>query len=305
MSERPGHITHVQLRRTGLTTSEIETRIRNGKLARLRRGIYALPGTPTPEDHHRRLIHAGITAVTDSNVVSHVSAGVLHDLPVPRKQLELVTMTRMTPGHGEHSDRMRVRRTALDPDEVTVLDGLRVTTLARTVFDLARSLPFEWGVMACDAALRRGLDSAALEWSTRRHPRLRGAPRARQVIRFGDPRSESPAESLSRVQIARACLPAPELQYEVFDSDGAFVARSDFAWPELLLIGEVDGKAKYGSLLRSGQDPADAIMAEKRREESIRQQGFWIVRWDWDMAWRPDELATLLRRALHWQSRRA
>lgn len=303
MSEAPGHITHVELRETGLTTSDIETRIRNGKLTRLRRGIYALPGNPLPEDHHRRLIHASTTAVNDSNVVSHVSAAVLHSLPVPRNQLGLVTMTRITPGHGEHSDRMRVRHTPLAPDEVTILDGVRVTTLARTVFDLSRSLSFEWGVMACDAALRKGLDAAALRWATRRHPRLRGSPRARRVADFGDPRSESPAESLSRVQIARAGLPAPELQFEIFDNDGVFVARSDFAWPELRLIGEVDGRVKYGSLLRPGQDPVDAIMAEKRREESIRQQGFWVVRWDWDLAWRPDDLASLLHRAMGWQSR--
>ncbi len=214
-------------------------------------------------------------------------------------------MTRITPGHGEHSDRMRVRHTPLASDEVTVLDGVRVTTLARTVFDLARSLSFEWGVMACDAALRNGLDEATLRWATQRHPRLRGSPRARRVADFGDARSESAAESLSRVQIARACLPPPELQFELFDPDGVFVARSDFAWPELRLVGEVDGKTKYGSLLRPGQNPVDAIMAEKRREESIRQLGFWVVRWDWDLAWRPEELASLLRRAMQWQTRRA
>ncbi|RMB62003.1 type IV toxin-antitoxin system AbiEi family antitoxin domain-containing protein [Tessaracoccus antarcticus] len=301
MSQTPQNITHDELRQTGLSTSDIDTRIRRGTLMRLRRGVYSAPEARTPEEQHRHLIHASTTVVTDSNVVSHVSAGVLHGLPVPRHQLELVTMTRLTSGHGEHSERMRVRHTALAADEVTTLEGLRVTTLARTVFDLARSLPFEWGVMACDDALRQGLNPAVLHMAARRHPRLRGAPRARRVIAFGNPLSESAAESLSRVQIARAGLPAPELQFELFDSDGVFVSRSDFAWPELHLVGEVDGKAKYGSLLRPGQEPADAIMAEKRREESIRQQGFWVVRWDWETAWNEHELASLIRRAMQWR----
>ncbi len=301
MGEAAQIITNVNLRAMGLSPSDIETRIRRGTLERLRRGVYALPDILPPEAQHRRLIDASQMAVADTNVVSHISAGVLHNLPVPRKHLDVVTMTRVTPGHGELSDRMRVRHTPLADDEVTILNGTRVTTLARTVFDLARSLPFEWGVMACDAGYRQGLDAPHLQSTTRRHPRLRGAPRARRVAEFGDMRSESAAESLSRVQMLRVGLPVPVLQYELFDSNGVFVARTDFAWPELRLVGEVDGKGKYGSLLKPGQEPIDAIMAEKRREELIRQLGFWVVRWDWELAWRPDDLTSLLERAMRWQ----
>ena len=301
MGETTRNLSNGDLTAMGLTPADIRTRIKQGTLQRLRRGVYALPETVSPESHHRRLILASLDDVADSNVVSHVSGGILHNLPVPRKYLGVVTMTRITPGHGEHSDRMTVRHTRLAEDEVTVIDGMRVTTLARTVFDLARSLSFEWGVMACDAGYRQGLDATHLQLTTRRHPRLRGAPRARRVADFGDPRSESAAESLSRVQIFRAGLPVPTLQHELFDANGVFVARPDFVWPEFRLVGEVDGRGKYGDLLRPGQDPVDAIMAEKRREESVRQLGYWVVRWDWNMAWRPGELSSLLRRAMKWQ----
>ncbi len=301
MSETTRNLTSSDLRTMGLTPSDIRSRIKQGSLRRLRRNVYAVAETVSPEEHHRRLILASLGNVADSNVVSHISGGILHNLPVPRKHLRHVTMTRVTPGHGEHSDRMIVRHTALAEDEVTLIDGMRVTTLARTVFDLARSLPFEWGVMACDAGYRQGLEATHLQLSTRRHPRLRGAPRARRVAEFGDARSESAAESLSRVQIFRAGLPQPNLQRELFDADGVFVARPDFLWPEHRLVGEVDGRTKYGALLKHGQDPIDAVMAEKRREESIRQLGYWVVRWDWDLAWRPDDLSSLLRRAMQWQ----
>ena len=68
-------------------------------------------------------------------------------------------------------------------------------------------------------------------------------------------------------------------------------------------VSESTMRPGLGSTCGSCLPLADAIMAEKRREESIRQQGFWIVRWDWDLAWRPEALASLLRRAMQWQRR--
>ena len=70
-------------------------------------------------------------------------------------------------------------------------------------------------------------------------------------------------------------LPAPELQREIV---GAFV---DFAWPAFRTVGEFDGRVKYGKYLRPGQDPADAVVAEKIREDRIRDEGWRVVRWVW------------------------
>ncbi len=130
-----------------------------------------------------------------------------------------------------------------------------------------------------------------------RDRRRTGIHRARFCAQFADGRSESPAESLSRVQFDRMGIPPPEVQYEIRDH-GLFVARSDFAWPAQRLVGECDGKGKYGKRLAEGETPEDVIMREKRREEQIRQAGWWVVRWGWAEACDGFRLATLVRGSL-------
>ncbi len=93
---------------------------------------------------------------------------------------------------------LSVHRDLLAEDEVTAVDGVTVTTPLRTAWDLAR-----W-------ARWRG--------------RMPGA------IDLADPRAESPMETRSRLVLVRRGLPRPELQFEVYDSDGRFVARLDMAY---------------------------------------------------------------------------
>lgn len=297
-------VTHAQLARQGLTANDIRKRLRNGELERLRRGVYR-PTTTTlsTELLHRQLVRATLTEVHSSTVISHLSAGVLHQLPVPIAGLDRVWATRRTSGHGKRSHHLVTRTSPLDDDEVTRLGDFPVTTLARTASDLARTSPFAWGVMAVDAALHQGLALEDLLPALERHPRLHGLNRARSVVEFADERSESAAESMSRVSMALAGIPVPATQFEIVDDAGQFVARADFAWPELKLVGEMDGKGKYADLLAPGESVADVVMREKLREERIRQAGYWIVRWDWKIACDATALGALLRRAMGLQRR--
>ena len=64
--------------------------------------------------------------------------------------------------------------------------------------------------------------------------------------------------------------------------------------PEFL---EFDGRIKYGRLLKPGQDAGDAVRAEKRREDAIRDEDWGVVRWVWADLARPDQLAGRVRRA--------
>lgn len=293
--------THAQLLAGGLHPNEIRSKLRAGELTRIRRGVYR---TGAVVDHileHRQLVWAMLLHVDETNVVSHQSAAVLHGLPIPREDFARAYMTRRTSGHTHSTQQLKVRDTPLDDLDVTVIDGVPLTTLARTTADLARTLPYAWGVAVYDAALRMGLERSEMLGAINRHPHLRGQSRAQQVADFGDARSESPAESMSRVAMVRAGVPMPKLQYEIFDENGELVARTDFAWPELRLVGEVDGKIKYGELLRPGQSAEAVIMAEKRREEMIRQQGWWVARWDWAIATDATALGNLLRRSMRTQ----
>lgn len=288
------HWTTKELQNLGITEGELKSRLRSGSIQRLRRGHYAFTVDESPEERHLRLMSATALVAAQTSVFSHTSAAVVHGLPVPTSALEVATMTRTSPGHGDGGPQLRVRNTRLEVDQVTVVGGFRVTTAERTVCDITRLSPFEWGVAAADSALRQGVDPMALQRTLQMHPRLHGVKLARHVIAFADGRSESVAESLSRAQMAKWGIPRPVLQYEIFDHDGEFVGRADFAWPELGLVGEVDGKAKYEQLLKPGQSAAEAVMEEKRREQRIRRCGLWVVRWGWAEATNGARLAAVL-----------
>lgn len=97
-----------------------------------------------------------------------------------------------------------------------VVGGVAVTSLARTLVDLARQVPFEQAVVTADGALYRHLvDRMSLDQALDRRPRRPGLPGARRAPAFADARTLDPGESRSRVAIARAGLPVPVLQWMV------------------------------------------------------------------------------------------
>jgi hypothetical protein len=124
------------------------------------------------------------------------------------------------------------------------------------------------------------------------------------VVKFSDGRSGSVGESRSRVVLADLGLTPSALQYEITTPSGEFVARTDFAWEEERIVGEFDGRIKYGRLLRPGQDPGDAVFEEKRREDAIRDVGWEVVRWTWGDLSVPAHLAERLERARSRAARR-
>lgn len=95
------------------------------------------------------------------------------------------------------------------PDEVVRISGLVVTSLARTVVDLARASPPEVGVVLADAAQRTGPDPDEVAEVLDRSVRRPGCAKARRALAFADGRAESVGESRSRFAIARAGLPEP------------------------------------------------------------------------------------------------
>ena len=294
------------LRSQGLSYAEITRLARSGDLTRVRRGAYAR-GTPTDprrEELHRRLILATLPQLNDGSVVSHGSAALLHGLPLWSTAYALPHVTRNRSGNGKRRELVHVHGAPLDDDEVCLIDGIPVTSLARTVLDLARTLPMEQAVAAGDRALVLGLTPDALARGQLRMERWPGIRQARRAVAFLSPLSESAGESFSRVRIYADNLPVPELQREIVGPDGEVIARVDFYWEQQRTVGEFDGKIKYGRLLRPGQSPEDAVFEEKRREDRLRDLDLQVVRWVWSDLNQPDVLAERLRRAFN-RSRRS
>lgn len=275
-----------QLLEDGYAPDELRRLERDGQLVHVRRGAWALrdlsaPQGTTAEAQHRLLLHAVAAQVQPGAVLSHASAALLHGLPVWPATLERVHLTRSRSHGAKRRADVELHAASLPPAHVAVVDGLAVTTLARTVADLGRTLPFHQAVAAGDRAAAQDLDFGHLDdvlESMRQWPGVRGA---RRVADFLDGRAGSVGESVSRVRLGEVGLPAPVLQHEVRGADGTLIGRVDFAWPDRRTIGEFDGRVKYGALLRPGQRPEDVVYAEKLREDALRDAGWQVVRWTW------------------------
>ncbi|GAA2546265.1 type IV toxin-antitoxin system AbiEi family antitoxin [Pseudonocardia hydrocarbonoxydans] len=268
----------------GYSERELRRMLRTGELCPVRPGAYVFGGAP-PDLIARHLlqVRAACEQLSGHAVVSHASAAVVHGVALWAVPLDHVHVTRSRRSSGaRRGRRVHVHCAALDADEVVMVDGLRVTSVERTLVDLARTVPFEQAVVAADSALHRHLTNrAALDLASARRSRLPGMPAARRALAFADARSASPGESRSRVVIARAGLPVPVLQWEVRTTSGLFVGRVDFGWPELRTVGEFDGRVKYGRELRPGRDPVEVLYEEKCREDELRAEDLGMVRWGW------------------------
>lgn len=283
----------------GFHPDEIARLVRAGKLVHLRRGAYAEPTKDELEPGlaHLQLLRATVPQCDPSAVVSHVSAAVVHTLPVWREQLARVHLTRDRPGGGRTRRWVQIHGAPMATDEVVEWGGYRVTSLARTVVDLGCSLPLAQSVAAGDVALTR-VSRAELDAALQKQAGRTGVGRARRAVALLDSRSESPGESASRVAFHQAGLPPPEPQYKVCTADGSFVGRCDFGWPDFGVLGEFDGKSKYGELLRRpGQTAEDVLIEEKRREDRLRAVGWIVIRWMWSDLYHPDALIRQLRDA--------
>lgn len=286
-----------ELKSIGLEYGDVRHRINDGELLHLRRGAYTDAADRTTSEEHLLLTRAAIALADSDSVVSFGSAALLHGLPVPDHAIRRVHLTRKRNSSGRIRAGVHVHVAPLDPPEVCEIEGLPVTTLDRTFVDLARTTTLSSAVAAGDAALRQDMNVAASTEQLERASRRRGVRTARRAASMIDIRSESVGESFSRVIMVENQLPRPELQVEFGDTDG-FFAVVDFFWPEWDLIGEFDGKIKYGRLLRPGELPGDAVFREKQREDRLRELGFIVVRWVWDDLLHPERLVARIQRAI-------
>ena len=272
-----------QLLADGYSGDEIRRSVRGGRLVVVRRGSYvdraSLPDKP--EQRHALRVRAAAPDLAGDAVISHASAAALFGLPLWGVRLDRIHVTRHRRSGGRVDPRLHVHSAVLSTEDVVVIGGLAVTSVARTVADLARSLPFEAAVGVADAALCKELVTHdELAGAVERGARRPGIGAARRVLAFADGRSQSPGESRSRVRMRWLGLPTPQLQMPIQTRIG--ICHADFGWPEFRAVGEFDGLIKYGALLRPGQSPSEAVVEEKIREDAIRDEDWRVTRWIWD-----------------------
>jgi hypothetical protein len=268
----------------GYNNHEIWAYRRSGLWTRLRRGAYVETETWNKLDdvgRYRLLVIAVVLQLNVPAVPSHQSAAALLGLPLWNIDLTTVHVTRRDLHSSRNEAHVHHHAAELPEDDLVTVDGIVVTNAIRTSIDIAREQKFEEAVVVADGALAcvgndQGLLLAQLD-QMRDWP---GARNAGRVVEFADGRSESVGESRQRVQFERIGLPRPELQV-VIVSPGGYEDRTDFLFREFRTIGEFDGKSKYTEFLRPGEDPAEAVWREKRREDRLRGQGYEMVRGGW------------------------
>lgn len=211
------------------------------------------------------LLYAGSGAVLARN-----SAAGLWRLPVPPERavhLLLPDRRRLTPPTG-----LVLRRTrSLLPRDVRRVDGFPVTSLERTVVDLAAALPPRQTLALVAELLRTNrTDVARLQSAVAGRARLPGAAAVARAVRKLAGGLESPLEVDAQQELLRAAgLPEPIPQYVVLH-EGHFLARVDFAWPTLKVALEVDGRVAHLSV--------GAFERDASRELALQAAGWTVVR---------------------------
>lgn len=270
--------TAAQAYAAGLSRDQVRQRTRSGAWRILARGVYerthALRAATTPHDaaradHLRRAI-AQCHAFARSSLAVH-SAAVGHGLPLFNRLPDDVAINVPFGNWNGTRDGLVIHRMTI-PDEDLVAASVPSTSVARTCVDVARLLSLADGLAAADAALRLELiEPLDLAAAADRCIDRRRMPRALLVALHASGRRESPAESGSWVYFLRNRVPLPSMQVELRNEHGDFVARPDFVWDGIKLVGECDGRLKYAN--------ADDLYGEKRREDAIRALGYGVIRW--------------------------
>jgi hypothetical protein len=274
--DQHGLFTREQAAVAGFSKGAVDRLLASGRLLALAPGVYgAAPHIEglVRRDRHLLEARALVLAHGDSWHLARRTAAVAYGLPLLGRAPAAVQLTRNRTTSRVRSSSRHRHINGLSDAERTVCEGLPVTTLARTVFDIARRETLRSALVVTDAALRAGLRSLDVMALVDLHPRWPGVGKVRRVLAFADGRAESPLESLGRLTCLEEDLPVFEPQVEVL-VDGELIARVDGLWWDRLVVFEGDGGMKF--------DRAGVLPALLTRQERLREAGLPVVRASWD-----------------------
>ncbi len=231
-----GLVTRKQALLTG-SRGEIDGLVRSGVLVSIRRGVYRMAGTPKSwvQDLAAALLQR------PGAVASHASAASLWDL-APGWHCATPEIT-VLPTALNRMSQAKVRRSELSAYERVTLQGLPVTSPARTIVDLAAISTPQRLELALDDALRRRLTTLPEVSRCLDANRRPGPPRVRRLdavlLARTEQATESPLERKVLAALNKARLPSPVAQHSVLC--GMRPYRLDFAWPAARVGIEVNG----------------------------------------------------------------
>jgi len=280
-----------QICELGLGAAAVRQRAAAGRLHRQYRGVYSIVPRNLLTREGRWL--AAVFAAGPGAVLSHRSAAALHGLrPFSGVTIDVTIPTRTMrkqPGIRIH------RSTTLTEKDVTIVDGIPCTTVARTLLDLA------------DVENRRGLERAfdqseiagafdlrAIEDQLERNFTRRAAGLVRAVLEehyIGRTPTWNELEEAVLTVCRAAGVPEPEVNQWLVLPDGGQAIRPDFMWRRERVVLEADGRATHGTSQRFERD--------RRKDQRMIVAGWRSIRTTWRQVFRrPDELRVTLATVL-------
>ncbi|MCP3974273.1 MAG: DUF559 domain-containing protein [bacterium] len=272
-ARRHGVFTLVQAQDAGVPQRSVANRAAAGRYLRLQPGVYAIAGAP--ESIHRR-IAAAVASFPALAAASHQTAAEMWGLTNRGvRKIDVVT----TRWDRVHRPKLAVHEsTDLVADDVVELDGIPVTSAARTVVDLGASN--RWIVeRALEEGIRHDLFTLGeVEAFVRRVGRRgrRGVGVIRPLLvarRRWDTATESALEDRFRELLADFGLRQPAPQFVLTSDEGSFICRTDFAYPDAQVLIELDSEAHHLDRITFRRDRAKQNLAAT--------MGWTVLRYTW------------------------
>ena len=278
-----GVVAHAQLHAAGLSASAIGRRVDAGRLHRVHVGVYSV-GHPVLTVRGRWM--AAVLACGPGAALSDVAAAELWD--IRRSAAALIDIT--VPGTGgRRRPGVRIHGRLLHRGEVIEHDGIRVTTPARTLLDLAATLRERELHRAVDQAeIRELTDDPALAAMARAHPGHPGSGKLARALKqhyAGTTLTRSELEELFLALCREHGLPRPAVNAHVG------TLEVDFLFPRERLVVETDGWRFHGHRA--------AFERDRRRDAQLTRAGYRTLRFTHrQIATEPQAVAATVAAAL-------
>ena len=277
-----GVVSRRQLVAAGMSTSAIDRRVADGRLIRLHRGVYAVG--------HEALVGEGrwfaaVLAGGEGAVLSHRDAAHAWGLrPTARPRVEITV--RGDAGRGRPG--VQAHRCALHPRGVTEHLGIPITTVARTLLDLAEVVPSRELDKAIEQAEKLALydHPSVLDVLARAHGRRGSKPLGAALAKIhAEPGlTRSRMERRFRALLDDLSIERPETNVELHGHE------VDALWDHLRLVVELDSYEHHTT--------RRAFRNDRRRDAALAEAGYRVLRLTWtQVTQEPDYVAERLIRA--------
>lgn len=270
MTRQHGLVLRRQALASGMSSEEVQARVRHGDWVVVRRGVYTTRTLWESLDRYvgrpQLEVWAATLTTTTPHLVSHDSAAYLQGLQILEANPRLVHVTRIGALGSRHRYGIKHHKAPAAVEHIVFVDDHPVLDIPRTVADIAREHGVRHGIVAAGSALRLGVPKRAM-WAAiepmRSWPYVTAT---RQAVELADARCENPGEDLTKLMLEQLGMGIVQPQFGI--QDRGQVAWVDFRVGRHLI--EFDGRHKYQRAEVGGyadRSAEDVVWREKQRQD--------------------------------------